>query len=434
MEFQADCVECWSEDGRQTVFFGKEDAELALTISSVPGGPGHLLEWNDQSQACANAVKKLSLSGRRLQIELLAKAAKQLGESKFGIELVCSEEILAAVQRSLGAILGERFELKAGARKQVVAPVAPPDYGKIKYLNLEGKNLKVLPPHVAEMTALEVVKLQRNPKLDLRQVFEVLGALPGVKELSVTTDEPIPENLGTLQQLESLTLDGMVGPQVLPEVLGQLRNLRQLLVLSDGDVVLPESLAELSELESLNIRAPSWQAPTGLYRLSKLTTLDLGNCRFARVPEELAGMDAVTTVYLGGQSREELAHLLSVVARLQNLETLQLATDVVPEEVASCQQIRELVVWGARELPESLGQLKGLEVLVLSLGDFAALPESIGDLENLTLLNVSENPSFETLPESVGRLQKLQTLILEENPRLRILPPSVCHLVAGSSG
>lgn len=433
MEFQADCVECWSEDGRQTVFFGKEDAELALTISSVPGEPGHLVEWNDQSNVCANAVKKLRLRGRQLQVELLAKAAKQLGETKLGIELVCSEEVLAETQRSLEAIFGDRFEVEAGAKKKVV-PVAPPDYGKIRYLNLEGKNLKVLPPHVAEMTALEVVRLQRNPKLDLRQVCEVLGALPAVKELSVTTDEPIPENIGQLRRLESLTLDGLRRPQVLPESFGQLRNLRKLLILSDGDVVLPESFAELSELESLNIRAASWQAPRGLHRLSKLTSLDLGKCRFQGVPEELATMDAVTTVYLGGQHPEDLARLLPVVARLRNLKTLQLATNVVPAEVAACQQIRELVVWGARELPESLGQLKGLEVLVLSLGDFAALPESIGDLENLTLLNVSENPSFETLPESVGRLQKLQTLILEENPRLRILPASVSHLVAGSSG
>lgn len=428
MDFSADSVEYWSQDGVETVFFGAEGKDLALTISSVPGTSDHYFEWNSQSNACTGAVKTIRLSGRSLRIQLLAKAARQLGTAKFAIELACDEQVLEEVTKRLSSIFGAKFEVTQASRPAKKAAPAPnQDYAKIKYLNLEGKNLKALPAHVRELGALEVAKLARNPQLDFREVCEVLGKLPSVKELSFTTDQPVPENIGALGQLESLSLDGFSKPQVLPESIGQLRNLKRLQIMSGADVILPESFAALTGLESLNIRAASWQAPTQFHKLSKLTSLDFENCRFTRVPE-LASMDAVTTVYFAGQGAREYSQLLPVVARMPNLKTLQLAGAVVPAEVALCQQIEELIVWGAKDVPASIGKLKNLTTLVLSSCDFRTPPESIGELSNLELLNISENPSLRALPESLGNLSRLRFLILEEDPLLTQLPDSLRRL------
>ncbi|MBM3795035.1 MAG: hypothetical protein FJW31_13410 [Acidobacteria bacterium] len=68
MNFSADSVESWSKDGIETVFFGGEAKQLALTMASVPGTTDHYFEWNGQSNACHNAVKAIGLTGSELQI------------------------------------------------------------------------------------------------------------------------------------------------------------------------------------------------------------------------------------------------------------------------------------------------------------------------------------------------------------------------------
>src|SRR5271165_917630 len=62
-------------------------------------------------------------------------------------------------------------------------------------------------------------------------------------------------------------------------------------------------------------------------------------------------------------------------------------------------------------LPESIGQLSGLQELYLSHNQLSALPESIGRLSGLQELNLSRN-QLSALPESIGQLSRLQELYL----------------------
>ncbi|MBM3766470.1 MAG: hypothetical protein FJW32_13870, partial [Acidobacteria bacterium] len=253
MKFRATDVEYWSDD-LETVFLGNEEKELVLTISGVRGEGGSYLEWNDPSNACSDAVQRARLTGRALHIQLRAAAAKQLGAKSFDIDLDCDDALLKEVTERLVAILGDQIVVEAGpALKKKALPAK--DYAAIKYLNLERKKLKALPDYVRDMTSLETAKLAGNPKLDFDAVCEVLNKLP-VKELTFTTDQPIPESLGALSELESLTLDGFTTPKVLPESMGRMRNLRSLLILGDSDVVLPEALADLENLSDLRVRVP----------------------------------------------------------------------------------------------------------------------------------------------------------------------------------
>ena len=461
MEFLATSVEYWSDGGAETVFFGNEEQELALVLSNIPGTKGHTCEWNDQSNVVADAVKSVQLTGRTLRIEILAKAAKQLGESSFTIELECDDALRITIIRQLTTIFRTKFSAPRpapGAKKAAAAAPAR-DYSKIRYLNLEGKNLKVLPEDVKLMTALETAKLGRNPKLDLDAVCEVLSQMPALRELTFSTDRPVPESIGKLTQLESLELTGFTKPQVLPESIGKLTKLRSILIMSDSDVVLPDTFAELEGLERLNVRAESWRLPKEFYRLKKLTDLDLGRCRVGRAPEEMTQMTAVTCVALGRGEGCDYEQILSVVARMPNVRRIELGTNPVPKAIGQCRQIQELVIWAGvrpekplvlpeemfalgqleklvmsrnffREIPEGLGRLKGLQTLAIDESEFEALPESIGELTNLTFLNLSENPSMRALPESLGKLLNLKSLNLRDNPGLTRLPDSVKALTA----
>jgi hypothetical protein len=86
MKFQADNIEYWSQNQVETVFFGNTEKELALLLSNIPSSFDHYLEWNDPSNACVNAIKKIQLSEQELYVQLMPKAAKQLGQTEFIVE------------------------------------------------------------------------------------------------------------------------------------------------------------------------------------------------------------------------------------------------------------------------------------------------------------------------------------------------------------
>jgi Leucine-rich repeat (LRR) protein len=257
------------------------------------------------------------------------------------------------------------------------------------------------------MTSLETVKLAGNPKLDFGAVCEILRELP-VKELSFTTDQPIPENLGALSQLESLTLDGFTTPKVLPESMGRMQKLRSLLILGDAAVVLPEALADVETLSDVRVRTPECQLPARFYKWSKVSDLDLSNCRFTRLPEEMARMTAITSLMLGGRQERDYAQVFGVVGRLPNLARLDLVMSCIPEGVAACRNIGQLIVWAGGGnpvvLPEALFTLPQLRSLVVYGGKLDAVPEGIGRMSALETVAFREG-EYGEMPTSIGALQ-----------------------------
>jgi Leucine-rich repeat (LRR) protein len=450
MKFIADNIEYWSQNGIETLLLGSSQHELALLLSSIPATEDHYLEWNDQSNACNNAVESIALTRRQLSIALTSGAAERLGVNDFTIDFDIEERLYKEVVRSLTVIFGEKLAVKKSGTRQANVSVKK-DYSTIKYLNLEGKNLRELPDYVREMTALETAKLSRNPQLDFSAVCDVLSKLPSVRELSFTTTQAVPENIGALVGLETLSLDGFNSPQVLPDSFGQLKKLKYLLLMSDSEVILPESFAGLTALEHLYMRAPIWRLPSGFYQLKALKILDFSNCRLDRLPEEMTGMTELDTVHFSTPEERDYPQILSVLANMPNLRSLELCTNPVPKEIGLCKQITELKIWTGFEatsslqlpdelfgltqlkslifnmcrfekIPANIGKLISLEELVFMESDFEELPDSVGELRHLTYLNISENPSLRTLPDSIGDLVQLKTLCLADNPLLTRLP------------
>lgn len=455
MKFQATNVEYWSQNQVETVFFGNEEKELALLMSNVPGTSDHYLEWNDQSNAVVNGVEKIQLSGESLQIELSPQAAEKLGVDAFLVEFECEKAVFDEVFRCLKLIFQDKLLVKQEELKAKIAPKQ--DYSKIKYLNLEGKNLKQLPEHVAEMTALETVKLGANPKLDLQAAFEVLARLPNVKHLTFSTDSTIPDQIGQLAQLETLTINEITKPCTFPESIGQLKNLQYLLVMSDSDVVFPEPFAELTALAELYVRAASWQLPSKFYQLTRLKQLDFSNCRLHQVPEEMVQMTELGNVMFCSPDTRDYEQILSVIAQMPNIKVLEMSVNPVPKAIGLCKHLEEIVVWGGsdrenplqlpdelfelkqlqtlllnmshlNQIPEGIGQLKGLKTLSFLESTFEYLPDSIGELSNLESLNINENAELKSLPESLGQLTQLTGLLLDGNPQLTALPISAKNL------
>jgi len=112
----------------------------------------------------------------------------------------------------------------------------------------------------------------------------------------------IPESLGQLSQLTTLTLSGNELSGSIPESLGQLSQLT-VLSLYDNDLSgsIPESLEQLSQLTVLSLSANdlSGSIPESLEQLSQLTQLDLSaNDLSGSIPESLGQLSQLTRLDL----------------------------------------------------------------------------------------------------------------------------------------
>ena len=98
----------------------------------------------------------------------------------------------------------------------------------------------------------------------------------------------------------------------------------------------------------------------------------------------------------------------------------------LPESIGQLAGLQSLNVWNNKltALPESIGQLAGLQSLDLGFNQLTALPESIRPTRRPASRSTSASISWTALPESIGQLAGLQSLIVWNN-KLTALPESI---------
>ncbi len=102
----------------------------------------------------------------------------------------------------------------------------------------------------------------------------------------------------------------------------------------------------------------------------------------------------------------------------------------LPEAIGQLTALQLLVLTGNQltALPEAIGRLTALQLLVLTGNQLTALPESFGQLTVLQNLLLSQN-QLTALPGAIGRLAALQNLDLSQN-QLTALPEAIAGLTA----
>ncbi len=433
--FTATTLDIRTDEEVESVFLGDEATETALLLSvAKPDGTAYT-ELNDQSCACHGGVKTASLSGESLQVKLNAKGSKTLGCQEITVLLECSPEEYRQLATSLQLIFGKAFSKasKAPAAK-ASKPKPAPDYSKIRYLNLEGKNLKALPAHVAAMHALETVKLSRNPRLDMEAAIEILRHLPNINELSFTTTTSIPPNIGALTNLEHLSITGLTEEHTVPDSIGHLKKLRYLYIRSENKLVLPETVADLASLENLHIQATTWNLPAHFCRLTLLKHLDLEHCDLREIPACIEDLTHLESLHLYGDQPLDFSLALERIARIKNLSALRMYVNPIPPTIGLLTQLKELVInFGIPNseapllLPDALWKLKQLTNLEIRGCTILHIPDDIAKLSALESLGFMES-SFEQLPASIGQLKNLRELSIHSNPLLKELPDAIAGL------
>lgn len=185
-----------------------------------------------------------------------------------------------------------------------------------------------------------------------------------VRRLAIQTGDlemrHLPAGLGRLVNLEALEMACLEKLEDLPEELGQLQKLEEL-VIDNGNgcsmnVSLPRSVGRLSSLRVLRL-------------YGALDGRDVGDGAAAR--------------------RNRSKPLPDTLRNLQRLEELDLGRN------------------GIRSVPAEVASLRGLKKLSLDYNDIRTVPAFVGDLPNLQELSVNANGGI-TLPDSLAKLKGLK--------------------------
>jgi internalin A len=223
------------------------------------------------------------------------------------------------------------------------------------------------------------------------EVLEVIqqAAKDGATELILSLGEltSLPSEVGTLTNLQSLTLSGDK-LMSLPLEIGQLINLTSLILFRNQLTSLP---AEIGQLTNLRLLA--------LYN-NQLTSL----------PREIGKLINLTSLEL---YHNQLTDLPSTIGQLKNLKSLDIRGSQLtslPKEISYLTNLRSLYVTYSqlRSLPVEIGQLINIQSLVFRFNQLRSLPTEIGQLTNLALLDVEGNQLPKLPPEIQGAQSTLQ--------------------------
>ena len=187
----------------------------------------------------------------------------------------------------------------------------------------------------------------------------------------------IPAELGSLENLEVLSLgrNELAGP--IPDGLGNLANLRSL-YLGGNDLSgpIPAWLGSLESLEqiSLGVNELTGRIPNALGNLANLRSLYLGgNDLSGPIPRELANLDNLRALGLGWND----------------------LSGPIPAELGRLERLVELSLWGNEltgRIPNALGNLANLRWLQLGWNDLSGpIPAELGRLERLEVLHLAYN-------------------------------------------
>ncbi|ORX88191.1 L domain-like protein [Anaeromyces robustus] len=251
----------------------------------------------------------------------------------------------------------------------------PKDFGNLKnleYIYLNNQKIETLPESFGDLTNLKYINMNFNI---LKKLPDSFGNLKNLKEcyIRVNNLRSLPENFGNLTNLVILDLSYNRISEI-PDSFFNLKNL-EILGLYGNLIYLSEGYGNLVNLKEFNTSDCKGDFPKSLANLQKLTVLNLINCEFASIPDE--------------------------IGEITNLKILNLIKGTI------------------KELPKTIGNLKNLEELYLSEHELTVFPEELSSLKNLKSLDLSKNQIDDEIPESYQQLTELTYLNFSKNINIK---------------
>jgi hypothetical protein len=156
-------------------------------------------------------------------------------------------------------------------------------------------------------------------------------------------------------------------------------------------------------------------------RRSGVTELDLSGMELTELPESLGQLTQLQSLNIQRNGLRELPESLGRLKGLQTLDLFGNNLQDVPSVVRSLRLLRKLVLSGNKlsTIPEWIGELTSLEYLSFAGNNLTSLPQSLESLVRLAELRVGSmdgGNSITDIPASLATLETLKRLLLDKNP------------------
>uniref|UniRef100_A0A2N9EHI5 Uncharacterized protein n=1 Tax=Fagus sylvatica TaxID=28930 RepID=A0A2N9EHI5_FAGSY len=307
----------------------------------------------------------------------------------------------------------------------------------LRYLILEDIAITELPSSVERLTGLINFRLHNCKHLvRLPSTICNLKSLQYLYLSGCSKLDELPENLGNLEGLISLSLSGTAIKE-LPSSIGHLTSLSSLNITKCKDLLcLPSTICNLKSFKTrvdLSGCSKLDELPENLGILEGLRGLNLSGTAIKDLPSSIGHLTSLT--YLKIKECKDLLCLPSTICNLKSLQSLDLSgcskLENLPENIGNLKDLRELILSGTaiKNVPSSIVLLENLRQLYFKKPakldlhgcNIWEIPNDIGCLSSLYKLDLSGN-NFDSLPESISELPHLTRLDLEGCKRLRALP------------
>ncbi|XP_075514813.1 LRR receptor-like serine/threonine-protein kinase HSL2 [Primulina tabacum] len=314
----------------------------------------------------------------------------------------------------------------------------------VKFLNLTVLDLSFnnfsgeIPASFVNLPRLNFLSLGSN--LLNGSIPDFLFNLTGLTQLVLSENpflsSPLPENIGSLRNLQILVLSysNLVGK--IPASIGNLVSL-QTLDLSGNNLQgnIPESIAGLKSVEVIELfeNQLSGQLPDTFSNLTSLRQFDASaNNLTGKLPESLAGLQLESL-----QLRDNFLEggIPEVLALNPNLITLRLFNNSLsgslPEFMGMNSDLEEIDVSNNKldgPLPRNLCYKKNLNRLIFSGNRISGtIPESYGECISLTYVRIQENELSGAVPDGFWDISGLVMVELTDNKLQGSFPPSISN-------
>ncbi|MBI9018803.1 MAG: leucine-rich repeat domain-containing protein [Phycisphaerae bacterium] len=296
---------------------------------------------------------------------------------------------------------------------------------ELQKLSLDDNDLSTLPPEIGKLTALKLLSVDNN---QLKTLPKEIGQLNSLKVFYVSNNKltSLPAEIGKLSSLQKLWLDDN-NLTSLPDEIAQLSNLKRLILVNNKLNILPHSITEMDMeilwedvklFRGINLHGnPLEEPPVEIVKQGKDAIKQYFGINDIRSPESILQRKAK----IAAKQRIAYDEALSMIKKAKadnasdfKLDDMNLAK--LPEEIGELTDLRMLVIKSTElgDLPSEIGHLTSLRHLYIHDNLLTALPREIGQFSSLEFLRVSQN-KLTNLPVEMCQLSSLIVLELDQN-------------------
>ncbi len=301
------------------------------------------------------------------------------------------------------------------------------------HLDLSFNNIINIPSNISNLKMLKHLDLSKN-KITI--LPDEIGDLENLEKLFLEGNQisEIPASIGKMRRLSCLILGNWFGGGnnllTLPSEIGQLSELRRLIIEENQITNLPSDIGFLSNLKELDLTDNNLtELPDTIGGLNKLEYLDLESNKFMKVPLAITYLKNLKVLNM---CKNNISEIPSEISQLSNLKKLSIYWNnlrEIPDEIGRLNQLKILDIkcnnittlsWNV------LSRLQELEELDIHGNKIVLIQPEIGLLSKIKKLDISNN-NIEVVPNEIGNLKIIEELDIAKN-KISNLPISLCKM------